>query len=104
VSKNVPVILPARPPSFLNKASLAAELDVCESTVDELVRRGVLPRPLRLTAGCVRWEWKAVELALASLGGSTEDTEPAIIDPAMEGVKRLAQKLESRRGATSRRA
>jgi predicted DNA-binding transcriptional regulator AlpA len=96
-------ILPTRPPSFLSRSSLAAELDVCESTVDELVRRGVIPKPLRLTSGCVRWSWDAVQMALASLGGSTEDAKPTF-DPAMEGVKRLAQKLEGRRGTADRRA
>lgn len=97
-------VLPARPPSFLSKPRLAAELDISESTVDELVRRGVIPKPLRLTSGCVRWEWKAVELvALVSLGWPMQEVDAS--DPAMEGVKRFAEKIsEGRSGAASRRA
>jgi predicted DNA-binding transcriptional regulator AlpA len=71
-----------RPPAFLSKASLAHELDMAESTVDEMVRRGVLPKPVKLSAGCVRWSWTAVEYALASLGGTIEDS-----DPFMAGAK-----------------
>jgi predicted DNA-binding transcriptional regulator AlpA len=92
VSKNVSVVLPGRPPSFLSRSSLAAELDVCESTVDELVRRGVIPKPLRLTSGCVRWSWDAVQMALASFGGAPQDSDVST-DPATEGVKRFAEKL-----------
>ena len=43
----------ARPPSYMSCASLARELDCSESTVHELVRRGVLPKPLPLTNGTV---------------------------------------------------
>lgn len=66
-----------------SKATLAAALDVSESTVDELVRRGVLPKPIKLTPGCVRWSWKAVEDALASLSGTSDDD----VDPFMRGAR-----------------
>jgi predicted DNA-binding transcriptional regulator AlpA len=56
-----------RPPSFVSKATLAAELDIGESTVDDLVKRGVLPRPIRI-GGSVRWSWAAVQEALTSMG------------------------------------
>lgn len=78
----------ARPPSYLSRSTLAAELDVSESTVDEMVRRGVLPRPLRLSSGCVRWSWAAVEQALASLGGTVSD-QPS--DPYLQGARNAAQ-------------
>jgi predicted DNA-binding transcriptional regulator AlpA len=72
-----------RPPSYLSCASLARELDVSERTVQEMVRRGVLPQPLKLSAGCVRWCWSDVQLALGSLavGGGGE------IDPFLKGVR-----------------
>ena len=79
-----------------SKATLAAALDVCESTVDELVRRGVLPKPLKLTPGCVRWSWIAVEQALASLAGTTDDSA----DPFMVGAKN-ATKTASESGRKS---
>lgn len=57
------------PTPYLSRASLAAALEISESTVDEMVRRGVLPRPVKLSSGCVRWRWESVDRALASLGG-----------------------------------
>jgi predicted DNA-binding transcriptional regulator AlpA len=66
----------SRPPSFLSRKELAWELSVSESTVDELVRRGVFPPATRLTPGTVRWSWAAVEAALASLTPTTEDADP----------------------------
>jgi predicted DNA-binding transcriptional regulator AlpA len=48
---------------YLSRASLAHALDIAESTVDEMVRRGVLPPPIRLSPGCVRWCWADVEVA-----------------------------------------
>ena len=56
-----------RPPAYPSKSSLARELDCAESTIDELVRKGILPPPLRLSSGCVRWCWQEVTMALASL-------------------------------------
>lgn len=73
----------SRPPAYLSKATLAHELDIVESTVDEMVRRGVLPKPIRLSSGCVRWSWTAVECALASLSGTNDDGG----DPFMTGAK-----------------
>ena len=85
-----------RPPSFLSRSSLAVELDISESTVDEMVRRGVLPKPLKMSAGCVRWSWSAVESALASLAGTTDDGA----DPLMLGARNAAKNAtESRRGS-----
>lgn len=85
-----------RPPSYVCRATLARELDLSESTVDEMVRRGVLPRPLHLSAGCVRWCWKDVENALAALGGPAE-TRPA--DPYVAGASNVTKIPEARRGA-----
>ena len=72
-----------RPPAYLSRGSLARELDMAESTVDEMVRRGILPKPLKLSSGCVRWSWEAVERSLASLSGASKDGG----DPYMRGAK-----------------
>ena len=77
-----------RPPAYLSKQHLARELDCAESTVDELVRKGILPKPLRLTGGCVRWCWTEVVTALASLKGTAEETS----DPYLAAVQRGEQK------------
>jgi predicted DNA-binding transcriptional regulator AlpA len=60
----------ARPPSYMSRKELAWELSCSESTVDELVRRGRIPHPVKLTKGCVRWWWPAVEAALAGDGAT----------------------------------
>jgi predicted DNA-binding transcriptional regulator AlpA len=86
-----------RPPAFPSKATLARELDVAESTVDELVRRGMLPPPIKLTSGCVRWCWHDVEIALAALKGG-----PATGDPYLAGVQKLHHDDEQDDGKKSK--
>lgn len=84
------------PTPYLSRASLAKAIEISESTVDEMVRRGVLPPPVRLSSGCVRWRWESVERALASLEPQGNN-QPA--DPYMEGARRAVQKAtEGRRG------
>lgn len=88
--------LSERPPSYLSRATLAAELDISESTVDEMVRRGVLPKPIRLSSGCVRWSWLSVDSALASLASGGDDSPS---DPFMAGARNAAKTaIEGRRG------
>lgn len=84
-----------RPPSFMSRKELAWELSISESTVDELVRRGVIPPHVKLTPGCVRWSWVAVESALASLTGSVDDSDPFMVG-ARNAVKTAT---EGRRGS-----
>ena len=67
-----------RPPSFMSKATLAAELDMSEITVDSYVQRGLLPEPIRV-GGSVRWCWADVSSALSSQASGGED-------PFMAGV------------------
>ena len=83
-----------RPPAFLSRASLARELDVSESTIDEMVRRQVLPVPFELSRGCVRWSWQDVQAALAPRKRATE-SQP--FDPFMEGARYATQTQEGRR-------
>ncbi|WP_193227833.1 helix-turn-helix transcriptional regulator [Aureimonas psammosilenae] len=74
-------------PSYVNIKTLASELQISETQVYALVRSGVLPKPLKLSAGCVRWSWAAIETALASLqpGGQPEaDNNP---DPLMRMIR-----------------
>lgn len=65
-----------RPPSYMSRKDLAWELSVSESTVDEMVRRGTIPPPIRLTDGCVRWAWMAVMTPLPVLPGQARVTIP----------------------------
>ncbi len=76
---------------YLSRASLATALQISESTVDEMVRRGVLPRPVRLSSGCVRWRWASVDQALASLAVPGNDTatsdEASAVQRAIQATK-----------------
>lgn len=70
-----------RPPSFMSKATLAAELDMSESTVDSYVQRDLLPKPVRV-GGSVRWCWADVAKKLATHATGEED-------PFMQGVNNV---------------
>ena len=76
-------IIGDRPPAYCSKATLAAELDVSESTVDAWVQRGLLPMPVRV-GGCVRWSWAEVHASLAAIGGAPE------ADPFLEGLRNVS--------------
>lgn len=73
------------------------EFDRSESTVDEMVRRGVLPRPLRLSNGAFAVSWASVEAALASLAQTGEHKAPG--DPFIAGARRAAQIARGQRKA-----
>lgn len=80
--RKVQVGATARPPSYMSCKELAWELSCCETTVSELVRKGRIPPPIKLTPGCVRWWWPAVEAALASAA----DGAAGNVDPYMAGA------------------
>jgi predicted DNA-binding transcriptional regulator AlpA len=77
-----------RTPAYVSRATLAAELEVSESTIDDMVKRGTLPKPTTLSTGCVRWSWDAVRAALASIEGQSENTAA---DPVSAGTRRALQ-------------
>ena len=92
---------------LISRKELAAKLDMAESTVDEMVKRGVLPKPIRLSEGCVRWICEEVVCAVASLRdaqrapGSPESTDG---DPYMRGARNVTKVSEGRRGTPEERA
>ena len=57
--------LRSEPLPYVSRAELAAELSILETSVDEMVRRGVLPRPSAQTPAGSFWSWSLVEQALA---------------------------------------
>jgi predicted DNA-binding transcriptional regulator AlpA len=90
------------PPPYLARASLAEALDMAESTVDEMVKRGILPAPIKLSPGCVRYCWADVETALASLKDSTRPKGAAEScgDPFIRGAENVTKISEGRRGSS----
>lgn len=89
-----------RTPAYVSRATLAAELEVSESTVDDMVKRGVLPTPVNLSPGCVRWQWEGVRAALASLAPGS-DTAALDVDLCLEGARRVTQNSGGRRRVAS---
>jgi predicted DNA-binding transcriptional regulator AlpA len=85
-----------RPPAYCSKATLARQLDAAESTVDELVRKAILPPPIKLSSGCVRWIWADVVTALGSLKGTARDSG----DPYLAAVRgeQTSEKTKQKRG------
>jgi len=76
-------IIHSRPPSYLSCASLARELDVSETTVRDMVEKGILPKPIKM-GGCVRWRWGDVQLAL---GGVQSAGAASTDDPYLVGAR-----------------
>lgn len=74
-----------RPPSYLGKSRLATELDISETTVDDYVRRGLLPKPVRI-GGSVRWSWMQVQSLL-----DAHSTSGVSDDPFMAGLNNVSQ-------------
>lgn len=68
-----------RPPSYMSKATLAAELDISETTVDSWVERGVIPPPIRCGVS-PRWCWAQVDASLRV-------SNMAEADPFMAGAR-----------------
>lgn len=73
-----------RPPSYVSRATLAAELDISTTTVDDYVQRGLLPKPIRL-GGTVRWNWADVQASLKPLSGGKSNE----MDPFMTGLNNV---------------
>lgn len=72
-------VIGERPPSYVSKDALAAELCVCETTIDAYVQRGLLPKPFKL-GGSVRWCWADVTLSLKAQALRDDDQFIAGID------------------------
>ena len=60
-----------QPPPYVSREELAWELSISENSVDEMVRRGVLPSPARQSVRGPRWSWRSVETALALFNSPT---------------------------------
>jgi predicted DNA-binding transcriptional regulator AlpA len=75
---------------------MAQEFDCAESTIDEMVKRGVLPPPMRLSTGCVRWCWADVQIAVDSLRHRVAANQTTA-DPFIKGAQNVHKNSESDR-------
>lgn len=78
-------------PAYLSRASLAHMLDCAEKTVDEMVRRGIIPPPRQWLDRTMRWCWEDVQLALKDYGVNGGG------DPYLAGVRNAAEKQKGSR-------
>lgn len=83
------------PPDYVSTQTLAYRLDCSRSTVDDYVRRGLLPRPISVGT-LQRWRWSDIEawIVHTSVGFSSQesaahDADPDEEDPYSLGVKRV---------------
>lgn len=87
--------------SYLSRRALAAELMISESALDDYVRRGLLPPPIRISPGCLRWRWETVDDILRSgeapRWSTREPSEAEDIAHAIEAIRAARQpKLQDR--------
>ena len=80
-------------PDYVSAETLAYRLDCSRSTVDDYVRRGLLPRP-RIIGNLQRWRWSEIEAWIANQGAIHEQTllrnaDTDEDDPYSLGVKRV---------------
>jgi predicted DNA-binding transcriptional regulator AlpA len=73
-------------PDYVSVQTLAYRLDCSRSTIDDYVRRGLLPRPIRV-GRMQRWRWRDIETWIAQAEGQGRDKEED--DPYMRGVDRV---------------
>ena len=58
------IVLPPRLTAYVTREEGAAELRISPSTSDDLVDRGVLPRPVHRLGTIKRWRWEDVDSRL----------------------------------------
>jgi predicted DNA-binding transcriptional regulator AlpA len=63
------------PPALVSADTLAYLLDCSPSLIDQYVRLGHLPKPVKI-GNLVRWHWVSVETVLIPV-----EPEPTIIEP-----------------------
>ena len=73
------------PPDFVSAETLAHKLDCSESTVHDYVRRGLLPKPIKI-GQLVRWRWVDVEQFIAAL-----EAGPSADDPYLLGIDNVTK-------------
>lgn len=74
------------PPLWVDKKALAYKLSRSESTIDDMVKRGVIPQPIRPPGGAPLWRLEDVDRALLSYAPSGDGD-----DPITRGIRNAAQ-------------
>jgi predicted DNA-binding transcriptional regulator AlpA len=80
-------------PDYVSAETLAYRLDCSRSTVDDYVRRGLLPKP-KIIGNLQRWRWSEIEAWISRQGAVSDrfgaaDADIDEDDPYSLGVKRV---------------
>lgn len=85
-------------PAYLDRDGLARELSLKPGTVDQLVKRGLLPAPVMI-GEALRWRWEDVDGWITRTRAAGSDRYDGAADPYMAGVQRAAPATPLRRAA-----
>ena len=91
MTRKVEVIRPF-PPEFVSAETLAYLLDYSRSTVDDYVRRGLLPKAVTVGTN-PRWHWPTVVTFIEqhnAVAASPQSAPPSEDDVYLLGAKRAA--------------
>lgn len=93
-----PPITDVRPPTYVSRATGAAELDMSVDLWDAMVKSGRLPPPtlVGISGTTPRWRWAAVE---AALGGRKKPAALSEPEPFFRGLAN-GQTKDRRRAAS----
>lgn len=79
----------ASPPAYVDKAELQRQICRSETTIDDWVRRGILPQPIRPGGGAPLWRWADVDAALRRWAAGQESGDPYSV-----GARNAAQAIK----------
>ncbi len=74
-------------PDYMKRDTLAARLDLKPGAIDQYVKRGLLPPPVRLGDADL-WSWEAVNRWINRPGGESQHTDD-VVDPIMEALNEI---------------
>ena len=76
---------PTYPPDYCDKDGLAHRLSMKVGLIDQLLRRGILPPPIKI-GEALRWRWADVDRIIRGVDGGTESHSDNVPDPYMDGI------------------
>ena len=80
--------------AFPSIKTMARLFDCSETQIEKLVKSGVIPPPMKLSSGCVRWDWAAVRAAMQAKGGIAAGNP----DPYSVGARNATQETATKGG------
>lgn len=83
-------------PDYCSKTTLAKRLDLAVGAIEQYVRRGLLPRPVRI-GEAERWDWRVVDSMLQSRDSNAYPMQnTGSEDPYLMGARRAHETASSR--------